>query len=359
MQGVSPPRNNGRVNGPIQLQQKQPLISYHRRMHYLFMSGYALFSCLFIIGCAIWINYRSIFQSGLIGFSHITTGILIGIYITSNVVEDWRFNRIENELPASKTERDEQRKRREYSVFRKSASSLIVVSVITILLSLVYLYNLGYIIIGICPSLASEDSIVNPTVINIQLTYQHKAVDEYYAKKNIVILRYNTTSQSIIRKTRHSNPSVANYDRWFVHNEIRSIKTQVEEQPLCINRADSLLFSFIENEVSHLLYKNLNERQEAMSIRITDKFRMQTTDEEEEDMDLHHLTSKICRHEYAFVLGIIIFLLLWDCIAIGLIIYCIYIIRVPMGPLKREQIDGIDTAVDMATNVLRTGLSYM
>ncbi len=302
------------------------VISYHRKMHYLFMSIYALMSCLFIIGCAIWVNYRSIFQSGLIGFFHIATGILIGVYIPSNTVEAWSLT----EPPANRTVRDEQRKRREYEVFKRSASSLIVVAVIGMILATIYLYNLGYIIIGVCPSLAADDAVINPTVVNIEVSYRHKPEGEFYAKKNILILRYNTTSQSIIRKTRHSNPNIAKYDRWVVQNEVHSIEQQAskaEPSSFCIHKTDSMLFAFLENEISHVLYKNLNERQEAKSIRINDKYSMETSDEEEEDMDLQHLTTKICRHEYAFVIVVICFLLLWELISIGLIAYCVYLIR--------------------------------
>lgn len=304
-------------------------ISYHRRMHYFFMAIYALMSALFIIGCAIWINYRSIFQSGLIGFFHIATGILIGVYIPSNVTDEWRTG----EQPVSRTERDEHRKRREYVVFKKSASSLIVVAVIGVLLSSIYLYNLIYILAGICPTLASDDTTVNPTVITLELAYRHKPNGEYYSKRNVLVLKYNTTSQSIIRKTRTSNPNIANYDRWFTQNEVHTLSginsdaRHAPAPPLCINRTDVMLFSFLENEISHFMFKSLDERLDAKSIRVNDKYHVGASNDEEEGMDLHLLTTKICRHEQPFVWAIIIFLFLWDLMSIGLIAYCVYLIR--------------------------------
>lgn len=314
--------NANRIN-----QRPPHVLSYHRKMHYLFMGMYALMSLLFIVGCAVWQNYRSIFQSGIIGYFHIVTGLMIGIYLTSNTIEHW----VPGEVPANRTQREEQRKRREFFVFKRSASTIIVSTIIGIIMSSLYLYNLGYILIGVCPALALDDATVNPTVVNIEIAYRHKAENEFYSKKNILILRYNTTSQSIIRKTRDLNPNVARYDKWFVQNEVHSIEENVkkDEEPgsFCIQKSDNLLFGFLENEISHFMYKNLNERQEAKAIRIVDKYNMETSDEEEDDMDLHHLTSRICRHEYAFVIIIITFLLLWDVLSISLIVYCAYLIR--------------------------------
>lgn len=321
---------------PTRMQKRQaptttttspPVISYHRQMHFLFMATYAVFSCIFIIGCAIWINYRSIFQSGMMGYFHILTGILVGVYITSNTVEDWALG----EVPASKTARDELRKRREYAVFRRSASTFIVVAIIGIMLSAIYLYNLGYIMIGICPTIASDDAAINPTLVNIHIAYQHKPIGDYYAKKSVFILRYNMTSQTIVRKTRDRNPNEVNYDRWFVQNELHTIGKTNEapppSQPFCVNRDDSMLFSFIENEISHYVFKNSRARQDAKTIRITDKYQMDTSDDEEDEIDLNLLTTRICRHEYAFVIILMTFILLWDLLSIALIIYCIYLLR--------------------------------
>ena len=301
------------------------VISYHRRMHYIFMGAYALMSALFIIGCAIWIDYRSIFQSGLIGFFHIVTGILIGVYLPSNTIDEW-------DTPASRTDKEEQQKRREYAVFKKSASSLIVVSIIGMILSSIYLYNLSYILIGICPTLSSEDAAINPTIITLELAYRHRPAGEYYSKRNVLLLRYNTTSQSIIRKTRHVNPNLANYGRWLYSNEIHTMGGSDMDNPpppppLCINRTDAMLFTFLENEISHFMFRNLDDRHSSMSIRVNDKYHTGATNEEEEDMDLHLLTTKICRHEHAFVIVVIIFLLLWDLLSIGLIAYATYLIR--------------------------------
>lgn len=290
------------------------------------MGAYALMSALFIIGCAIWIQYRSIFQSGLIGFFHIATGILIGVYLPSNTIDEWK-------TPASCADKTEQQRRREYAVFKRSAPSLIVVSIIGVLLSSIYLYNLSYILIGICPTLSSEDAAINPTVITLELAYRHRPADEYYSKRNVLLLRYNTTSQSIIRKTRHTNPNIANYDRWISSNEIHTMDSSNAEEalhplpPLCINRTDAMLFTFLENEISHFMFRNLDDRHSSMSIRVNDKYHTGATNEEEEDMDLHLLTTRICRHEYAFVLVVIIFVLLWDLLSIGLIAYATYLIR--------------------------------
>src|SRR5277367_629232 len=68
-----------------------PHYGRYRRVHYIFLFLFALFTALFIAGCSWFINFQFIFQSGIIGFFHVLTGILIGIYITSTVTDYFYF----------------------------------------------------------------------------------------------------------------------------------------------------------------------------------------------------------------------------------------------------------------------------
>ena len=320
------------------------VMSRVRRIFYLLMGTFSLLSLFFILGCIIWIDYKSIYQSGLLGIMHILTGIIIGVYITSEVTEHWRYADSPNE---AQMERDRHRNRRGNANFKRAGSTMALVAVLAIILSSVYVYNQMRILISECPKYTADSSSVNPSVVYMQLTYRHQPTGEYYAKQNTLILRYNTTSQSIIRKTRDSNPNVVNYDRWFVQNELHSLSYNIQNTqhplppPLCINRTDEMLFSFIENEVAHLLYKNLDARLSSKSIRIADKHYTQANTDEEDDMDHYHHMNRICRHEQPFVIVLIIFILVWDIIAVCLIAFCVYIIRTPLTD------DGLPVAATM------------
>src|ERR1700742_3955931 len=133
-----------------QLPPKNHSIGFYRRFHYGFLFLFGLFSCLFIIGCAIWVNYRAIFQSGLIGFFHVLTGVLIGTYITANVIEEFspQHSKEENTVILGNIPEDQrskfrireiQRQKREYAVYKRAAASTIVIAVVAILLSIIYL----------------------------------------------------------------------------------------------------------------------------------------------------------------------------------------------------------------------------
>lgn len=347
---------------PLTRAPRPIVMSRVRRIFYLFMGAFSLLSLLFILGCIIWIDYKSLYQSGLLGVMHVTTGIIIGVYICSEVAEHWRHADTPNN---ARTERDRHRNRRGNAIFKRAASSMALVAVIGIIITGVYVYNQMRILISECPKYTADSSSINPSVVYMQITYRHQPAGEYYAKQNTLILRYNTTSQTIIRKTRDSNPNVANYDRWYVKNEIHSLSynthknsssssstTRTPPPPLCINRTDEMLFSFIENEVTHLLYKNLDARLNSKSIRISDKHYTQASTDEEDDMDHYHLMSRICRHEQPFVIVLIVFILIWDLVAVGLIAFCVYIIRTPLTeeglpmtmakqPQPEQKVDGM------------------
>ena len=313
-------------------------VGIYRRFHYTMLFLYALFSCLFIIGSAIWVNYRANFQSGLLGFFHVITGVLIGLYISSNVIVAGTT------MPPS--EWDTLKQQQEYMVFKRGAATMIIIAVIAILFSILNLYNLFYIIVHICPSLcftqthftgdaATPHIIANPAVVEVYLTYQYTPPDEKYAKKNVMILKYNTTGKEIVRKTKHFNPNVAHYDQWFIKNEasIANPKSDaVSDSPplFCISKNSDALFSFLENEISYTLFRDLEDRRDGQSYRVSDKqegMKARMDNEDEEDMDLNLFTRKICRSEYAFTIALITFIILWDVLSLFIICYNIWLLR--------------------------------
>jgi len=250
---------------------------------------------------------------------------------------------------------DLQRHYREYLVFKRASAVIITVAVLAILFSGFYLYNLINTLVNECPKhhhMHMQDvESYNPSTIQLYLSYDHTPKNEYYKKTNVLILKYNITSKEIIRKVKKTNPNENDYDRWYKENTILSYEqvntmnnrqnsqtltqsptTKVEEQNtdqyFCMNK-NNVLYSFLENEISRELDKNLKERLDMKSFRIMDKHNpyAHSNDENEQDVTFHMMTKTICRNEFAFSIVTIIFLLLWDLITLALISYNIYLIR--------------------------------
>lgn len=342
-----PIQRQPRPVAPRQIPQVQAMtqsLGFFRWFHFTLLFLFGLFSCLFIIGCAIWRNYRTIFQSGLIGYFHVLTGVLIGLYITSSTTDEFHD-------PATLAPRERQealetrRQRREFIVFKRGAPATIVIAFVAIALCSIYLYNLLNIVINVCPSQHYEPhftnavSDANQPVVNVYVSYQHTPPGDYYLKQNVLILKYNASSKEIIRKVKTLDPNVEAYNKWMVNNEVinyNSIKshhtpineTIDEDNLFCIAKKESSIFSFIENELKFTFYDNLKTRLDAKSFRISDKHNVHRMDnEDEEDMDLHLLTRKICRSEYAFLIMVIVFLLLWAILSLFTIAYNIWLLR--------------------------------
>ena len=321
--------------------QGVPLVGRFKRAHYAFVFLNALFTSFFVFACAFLINYRSIFQSGILGFLHVCTGVLIGVCIVSNVLESDAVKG-GGETPGQLRAR---RQRQEFRVFRRSAATVIIVSTLGVILSIFYLYNLFYIMINICPQYHGHTAQNN--LVDVRLSFEHKPPGEYYSKRNFLIFKYNLSSREVIKKSRHRNPNVDAYHNWFVQNEVHAydaINThaiasdataqtsgETESTPLfCMKKNGASIFSFIENEINHVLYENLQERRDRTSFRVLDlNFGsvLHTTNEEEEDMDLHLLTNKICRNEQAIAIGILCFVILWDLLSIANIAYNIWLLQ--------------------------------
>jgi len=257
-------RNNKSSGGGMKINQS---IGFYRRYHFTFIFLTTLFSLLFICICAWLVEMRVIFQSGLIGFFHILTGLLIGIYITSNVINNFYIippltvQRTDPNLPYNQWKTnfdfnsDHLRQRREYLVFKRGAASTIVIAVIAILLSSIYLYNLFYLLIQTCPnqnhhsphfihsSSSSSSNIPNSkttttttesynkedykldsqsqsSTIELILSYDHTEKDTSYMKKNVLILKYDINTKQIIHKIKDYNPNKDEYDKWYIKNDI-------------------------------------------------------------------------------------------------------------------------------------------
>jgi hypothetical protein len=335
-----------------------PLIGRYKRAHFVFLFLNALFTWLFVFGCAVWINYRAIFQSGIVGFFHVCTGVLIGAYVVSDVLELERPEVATTTSPLPLTtdrqpptefetrvnqevmrELRVRRQRHEFRVFRRCSATIITISTLAIIISIIYMYNLFYILINICPQYHAHAQAEN--VVEVRLSYEHRPPGEYYAKRNFLIFRYNLTAREVIQKTRHTNPNVEAYHSWFTQNEIHAYdsvrthatainQTMAAEEPLFCMKRGASIFSFMENEINHVLFQNLRDRRDRTSFRILDlnyNSVLRTTNEEEEDMDLHLLTNKICRNEQALAIAILCFLMLWALLNITNVSYNIWLLQ--------------------------------
>lgn len=347
-------------------------IGVYKRWHYAFLFLFGLFSCFFITAVAVWISYRSIFESGLLGFFHVCTGVLIGLYIGADVLEISRPSSLStNTTAASETQRVSievarqltlRRHHHEYEVYRRGAATMIIITLLGILLSVLYLYNLLYLLTNVCPQMHHSHASVQ-NVLELRVSYEHVPRGESYAKRNHLLLRYDSTGRTIVQKQRHTNPNVEAYHNWFTRNEVHSYDsvrahaspainaTDEQQPPLFCMRRGATIFDFLQNEINQVLYRNLEARRSQSSFSMLDfshwdtPLRATSSNEDEEDMDFHMMTRKMCRDEYGFIIGLIAFILLWDLLCIANFAYNIWLYRQAPPALEPVLLQQHKTAV--------------
>ncbi len=354
----------------MQQQQQQPPVSTvhpigtYKRWHYAFLFLFGLFSCFFITAVAVWISYRSIFESGLLGFFHVCTGVLIGLYIGADVLESSPAQPLSVQTTAASLTATSEAQRvsievarrltvrrhwHEYDVYRRGAATMIIITLLGVLLSVLYLYNLIYLISNVCPQMHHSHASVQ-NVLELRLSYEHVPPGEHYAKRNHLLLSYDTTSRKIVQRQRHTNPNVEAYHDWFTRNEVHSYdavrphtninSTADEAESLFCMRRGATIFDFLQNELNQVLYRNLEARRAQSSFRMLDlshwdsPLRATSSNEDEADMDFHLMTRKMCRDEYGFIIGLITFILLWDMLCIINFAYNIWLYRQPAPSLQ-------------------------
>ncbi len=125
---------------------KKRKITQNKRIHYAFTFIYAIFSTFIIISNVIWINTISIWKSGILGFFHIETGVMVAILIVGNLMK-----------PGKKMQY------RRFRIFRSSAIAVIILSIIAAAFSIIYILDLSSILILQCPSAGESISITPET----------------------------------------------------------------------------------------------------------------------------------------------------------------------------------------------------
>ena len=359
-------------------------ISTLKRSHFIFMFIQALISTLFIVGTAIWVNYKSIFQSGLIGYFHVLTGVLIGLYLGGNTILRLSFNRIQDNsvvidtLTGKKYKAEDIRVLQEYEVYSNGSAVIITIAIIGSLLVAIYIYNLIYIIAVICPQHHHPHSFPPPhhhdikgvsmttpegdLISNIQviLSYSRLPKDEYYAKRSVITLDYNESGHQVFFKEKDSNPNL--YENLYEANEwirflnddnanygikARNKSTSHDDNngeeeggviryksssqggdlvnTICYNHTPKT-YRIIENEINRYLKKSIEDRQNRKTFRIKDNHpNPHMNNEEEDDIFIDLFTKTLCRNEYGFMITILILLITSIIINIAIVIYNIWL----------------------------------
>lgn len=321
-----------------------------RHYHYAFVSIQTLFSLLFIGGAGWFINYLSTFQSGILGFGHIATGIMIGLFIKP--VALMRY--IEEILKNPPATREELENKIAFYMYRDGCAVVIVCALSAILFSCFFGYNLIMITGAYCPAHHSvhhfqDNEPPRAGSISVLLYYDHTPRGEYYPRSHILQLQYNATTKQVLRRTKESHPD--RYKEWYTsHQTVHPYNKQqdIEESDevvaaatdattknlFCINRADSL-FSFLDNEITHELELNQKAREESKTMRFNirdyisreNNNAVRITDDDENANFIDMMTRFICRNEFAFIIIMMTMIGLWDCLMVALIGYNIFLWR--------------------------------
>ena len=286
------------------------IIGTHRRYHFIFLALYALFTCLFVVGCAVWLTYKSTFQAGLLGLLHVLTGVLIGLYITGEVVI----------LPRAGASPEQHRRSNEYAVFRRASTATIVIAVIGVIFTAFYLYNLFYIIVGICPDQHHHHAIASALVL---IHYEHRPRDAQYLKSDILFIQYNTTGRHLILP--RGGDVYHRYHRKTVYPP-----ESHDLDGFCLRGSGGSngAYPLLESEIEHLFYSVAEQRREAKSVQFLERKEHHGHHGNEEDsIFLELMVRYICRNEQYLVILIIVYVLVWDVFALIVAGYNIWLLR--------------------------------
>lgn len=314
----------------------QPALGYYRKVHYTFMFLLTILAGISIAASVFWIQQgiKAVFQSGILGINYILVGIIIGAFITSSVVDFFTYepygkgsnntdltrnaNFTLNHIQKENIER--LRHRREKLIFQRASPVIITAAIISAILTGIYIYNLIYILANECPKCHSLTTTSESSIIHVYMMYDHLPKEDYYRKKEVLLLRYNITNKQIIHKMKSEEPHDKNYNKWFMKEYEY---TQNNTDLLCIKKND--YYSFIEQEITSIIDKRNNDK----SLKIqNDYIHMNTNDNDEWSIQLHDMVLSICRNEYAITIVIIVFLFIWEITLLALTGYNIFLITV-------------------------------
>ena len=360
-------------------------ISTLKRSHYIFMFIQALMSTICVVAVAIGVNYKSIFQSGLLVYFHVLTGITIGIYIAANTILRISFNRITENLPVftdpngKKFSTDDVKVLQEYEVYSAASPAIITTAILSSCFISYYIYNPVFILAVICPmhhhphlsppphhhDIKGASNLYTPqgdTISNIQaiISYTRLPKDEFYAKRSVIILDYNETSHQVTFKQKDSDPNL--YENWYEGNEwirflnddkggdysVGGINGSVRYKDIstyqsssssssqesgigdirntvCYNQTPKT-FRIIENEINRYLIKSIESRQNKKTFRIKDHHpNPHMNNEEEDDIFIDLFTKYLCRNEYGYMITILVFIITFVLVNIAIVIYNIWL----------------------------------
>lgn len=261
------------------------------RIHWSFTFLYGIFTSILITGNVIWVGKQFIFQSGILGFFTVITGLLIASLITGELISN---------------------KRQKILIYQRVSISTIILSFLSILMIGIYLYNLMYILINICPKqnhpidITNNNNIdnINNNHIEIFITYTHieKEGDE---RRDIFLLNYNKTINKIMTREKEKG----NNKNWLETEFEDIIYSNYNKEHICLNQTYSRYF-FIENELKEILNYNRHQREESKVFKIKSTDIKILEEDEDNEIFLNFFSRHICKYEYAFMIIAISFLFL-------------------------------------------------
>lgn len=302
-----------------------------RRTHYALLFLLALLSVLVIAGQGWFVNYHSYFQMGFFGYNHILTGLFIGYYLAASLAlrQPWNQAQAHDGLTM-----EEAAVLQEYEVFASVKWIMGTVAFIAIFCIAIYLYNLIYILVRVCPkhhhhpphviSFSEREGSPMPpaatpdSFLEILVAMDYVPDGEEFYKKSVVVLRYNEQRKELEFRERDGKARAE--DVWQVTSKAVDERQPRAETQLCI-KTNKTRYLLLEEEIRQLLQDNLEARRRMKAMRISSEHNSQHISNEEEDSIFLDLFLKsICRNEYGFTIGLITVLslaALLDCVIIG------------------------------------------
>lgn len=279
-----------------------------QRIHWSFTILYGLFTSLIIIANVAFVGYKFIFQSGILLFFPMITGLLIASLILNN----------------------ESYKKRYTIVNRYKRVSIVttLLSFLSIIMIAIYLWNLMYILINECPKysiigegngLGGDDADGyhhndNYSHIEMMIIYTHKEKNEL--KKDVIKIKYNETINEIIHRGKKIE------EKNWIESQFEPIINKMDN--ICLNQTRSRYF-FIRDEITEII--KLNREDRLLSKKYTlKKVDIKTLEHDEEDeLLLNSTTRYMCKHEYIQMITCVVFLFLMAVLNIMTIGFYIWI----------------------------------
>ena len=264
---------------------------------------------------------------GIMGFTHIITGLLLGTLIIGNALA----------------------RRHEYMIYRGSSIMLVTIAIISIVLTTFYIYNISYILLVQCPrfnfnaesAFSARELNLDPQAetetekdadaadrhhqkrhlnrripsVEILISYYSRLEGQQMNRHHVILMNYDNHTKQVRRKHR-----LTDEDQWFVSRD-GATRLSPLEKSVSVSGAGNVVadgyvcraantqpFSMLAREIEEILREKRDESQEKRSFYIKVSAEQEGTDDEEEFIFLELFSRHICRNERAFAIFLDFFL---------------------------------------------------